>query len=388
MTIQPPKYAQYVLQTLENAGYQAYFVGGSVRDMLLQRRPQDWDACTDALPEQVMACFPKTEPTGLKHGTVTVLSGGHRIEVTTFRTEGSYSDHRRPESVQFVPDLKEDLRRRDFTVNAMALSLRGGLTDLFGGRDDLAHKIIRCVGDPEMRFNEDALRMLRALRFSAKLDFEIEENTKAAILRCAPLAAALAPERISVELEQILRSKKPETAALAFRWGLMDAYVSVREDIPDLRSLKRLPKTTLARWTGLCALLEISGILQTEKFLRQLRLPTAVIRGAASGVMNALDHAPSCALDWKKILAFEGEDTAYCTASAVEALGSRNAFRTLESIRMSGECVSLRQLAVDGKTLLERGYKGTEVGSTLHRLLEHVLEHPEDNTTEKLMGLI
>ena len=176
-----------VLDTLQRAGFEAWYVGGCVRDTLLGRPIHDWDVTTSALPEQVLALFPRTVPTGLQHGTVTVLSDSGPVEVTTYRADGDYHDGRHPDGVRFVRSLREDTARRDFTVNAMAMDQRGNIRDFYGGRADLAAGILRCVGAPERRFREDALRMLRACRFAAQLGFAIEPETWAALLRCEPL---------------------------------------------------------------------------------------------------------------------------------------------------------------------------------------------------------
>lgn len=176
-----------IIKTLERAGFEARYVGGCVRDTLLNRPIHDWDIASQALPEDVMHLFAHCVPTGLKHGTVTVLLDGVSAEVTTYRLDGAYHDGRHPDGVRFVRSLADDLARRDFTINAMAMDESGAITDLFGGRDDLTRHVIRCVGDPETRFREDALRMLRAYRFAAQLGFSLDEQTQAAIRRCAPL---------------------------------------------------------------------------------------------------------------------------------------------------------------------------------------------------------
>ena len=181
MHISIPKHASDIIKTLSAHGYEAYVVGGCVRDSILGKEPADWDITTSALPEQVKALFPRTIDTGLKHGTVTIMMDKVGYEVTTYRIDGTYEDHRHPNEVTFTSDLKEDLMRRDFTINAMAYNEEQGLVDLFGGIQDLTDRIIRCVGNPAERFDEDALRMLRAVRFAGQLNFKIEENTKAAI---------------------------------------------------------------------------------------------------------------------------------------------------------------------------------------------------------------
>lgn len=191
-----------MLLGLQAREYRAYLVGGCVRDMIIGITPNDWDICTSALPKEVMEIFPTSRPTGLKHGTVTVVIGSHSVEVTTFRADGAYSDHRRPDSISFVTDLTADLSRRDFTMNAVALSPDGLTVDPFGGIEDIRLGIVRCVGEPELRFEEDALRMFRALRFAARLGFTIDIDTYSAIAAKAPLAASLAAERVRDELEK------------------------------------------------------------------------------------------------------------------------------------------------------------------------------------------
>ena len=200
-----PQAVRYVLERLEDAGFAAYAVGGCVRDTLLGRTPGDWDVTTAARPEQMLALFDGYAiPTGLKHGTVTVRAGEMHIEVTTFRADGTYTDHRRPDQVFFSDRLEEDLCRRDLTVNAMAMDLRGHITDLYGGREDLEAGILRCVGEPERRFEEDALRILRTLRFADVLGFSVEPRTDAALRVKAPLLRCIAPERILTEMDKLL----------------------------------------------------------------------------------------------------------------------------------------------------------------------------------------
>ena len=202
---QIPMAARRVLETMEKHGFAAYLVGGCVRDLLRGKQPQDWDMTTSARPEQVMALFGGAAiPTGLQHGTVTVRAGEDSFEITTFRRDGDYGDHRHPDRVTFTDSLAEDLMRRDFTINAMALDLRGELTDLHGGRDDLAAGVIRCVGDARRRFDEDALRILRALRFAAALGFALEEETERGARAMAPLLKTVAAERVREELLKLL----------------------------------------------------------------------------------------------------------------------------------------------------------------------------------------
>jgi len=198
--------AEKVIDTLEANGYEAYVVGGCVRDSFMGKIPEDWDICTSALPEQTADCFPDSHiiETGLKHGTITIITNHIPIEATTYRVDGDYSDNRRPDSVEFVRELKEDLSRRDFTINAMAYNHSRGLVDYFGGVSDIKGKTIRCVGDADKRFQEDSLRIMRALRFASALGFDIDEETSGAVFRNKELLGNIAVERISVELNKML----------------------------------------------------------------------------------------------------------------------------------------------------------------------------------------
>ncbi|MBR2277266.1 CCA tRNA nucleotidyltransferase [Leuconostoc gasicomitatum] len=217
--------AQPVLKTLENAGFEAYFVGGAVRDMLLNKPIHDVDIATSAFPEEVKSLFNKTIDTGIQHGTVMALDHGAGYEITTFRTESTYTDFRRPDKVTFVRSLKEDLKRRDFTINALAMNYSGNIVDLFDGLSDLKNGIVRAVGDAEVRFTEDALRMMRALRFSAQLEFAIDFNTQQALRKLAPNLEKIAVERIRVEFEKILMgSQASESLQIASRDQVM-AYL-------------------------------------------------------------------------------------------------------------------------------------------------------------------
>ncbi len=219
MQLNIPEYALRAIRVLENAGFSAYFVGGCVRDSLLGKTPTDWDITTDALPEQVKAAFCgyTVADTGLKHGTVTVVSDYHHLEITTYRIDGGYSDSRRPDSVSFTTDLHEDLKRRDFTVNAMAYHPERGLTDDWGGRQDLKEKTLRCVGLPEQRFQEDALRILRGLRFASVLGFSIEPKTEEALLQSGNLLSHVSGERIREELLKLLCGENVKQVLLTYR---------------------------------------------------------------------------------------------------------------------------------------------------------------------------
>ena len=221
-----PEGAKHIIDTLLSHGFEAYIVGGCVRDMLLGRVPEDWDITTSAKPDEVKSLFRRTVDTGIEHGTVTVLIKDESFEVTTYRMDGVYEDHRHPKEVVFTPSLEEDLKRRDFTINAMAYNDEKGVIDLFGGRADLEKGIIRCVGDPNERFNEDALRMLRGIRFAGQLQFDIEEKTLAAIRNLAGTLVNISAERIRVELTKLLISDGADRLSLAYETGLTEYFFS------------------------------------------------------------------------------------------------------------------------------------------------------------------
>ncbi len=386
--ISPPKYALNVLHRLESAGFQAFLVGGCVRDMLMNCRPQDWDICTNALPEQVTALFPRTHPTGIKHGTVTVVSLGKPLEVTTYRNDGEYADHRRPDKVRFVSSLDSDLERRDFTMNAIAMSASGELFDPFGGKSDIAARLIRCVGEPDKRFDEDALRMLRALRFSAVLGFEIDGGTLAAIERSSALVSVIAAERVRAELEKTLCSERPQTVARMISLGLLEGFVKPARAEIDLSPLAVLPKTPALRWAGLCAILERNALIsESESFLRALRLDNETLRCVSAGCTAVKSGIPLSPADYKRLCARLGDAGARCTAAAAEALGHRGRLSALRRVIRSGECRALSQLAVTGGDLEALGYHGKAIGGELQRLLEYVIESPEQNMRERLLSL-
>ena len=356
-----------ILQTLERAGFEARYVGGCVRDTLLGRPVHDWDIASQALPEDVLRLFPRCVPTGLQHGTVTVLLDDTSAEVTTYRLDGAYHDSRHPDGVRFVRSLADDLARRDFTINAMAMDLSGTITDLFGGREDLARGVIRCVGDAETRFREDALRMLRARRFAAQLGFALEAGTEAAIGRCAGLCAALSRERVREEAEKTLLSDRPALFGRMLADGLLAACLAPQR--ADFSALSGLPRTPEARWTG--AKLACPA-LQPEAFRLPARLCRLVTLTAATWQESRTE------LGWKRLIAAHGWETARLQAD----MQRTDAVRQIES---RGDCVTLRQLAVTGADLPQ--LCGRDVGRMLQLLLAYVLEHPAENQKTRLLTL-
>lgn len=378
-----PPHVAACCETLRQAGHRACPVGGCVRDSLLGRAPGDWDVATSARPEQTAALFPRAIPTGARHGTVTVSTPDGPIEVTSFRREGSYADSRHPDGVEFGVTLEEDLARRDFTINAMALDENGTVVDLFGGRTDLKGRLIRCVGDPDARFQEDALRMLRAVRFAAQLCFELDGGAAAAIRRNAHFAARLSPERVRAELERTLLSSRPELSAAFFDFGLISG-LPARRPI-DADRLARLPAQPLLRWAGLCGCLLDSAMTGScAGFLSSLRSDRKTLRACAAGETLRQAGIPQDTRQWRRALAVYG--TQGCRAAA--AMEGGGALSELEAVLAASPAVTTGQLALSGGELAGLGLSGPAIGAAQRRLLDHVLDHPEDNTWEKLRKIL
>ena len=377
--------AAALLDELHRAGFGAYAVGGCVRDSLLGLAPHDWDLCTAARPGQVMELFGEDRciPTGLQHGTVTVKRDGKLYEITTFRTEGRYSDGRHPDSVAFVPDLREDLARRDFTINAMAYSAEEGLCDPFGGREDLARGVVRAVGEPLRRFGEDALRILRLYRFAARFGFAIDEATEAAAKQLASHLDCVSAERIEEELNKLLAAPQPgaylEPEVLAF----VLPELPPEELTTARRRIDALPAGTeqvAARWAALLLPLGETG---ARKALKRLKCSNARIDGAAVLVRecgektpDALDKCDLC-LQAKRLLGKYDlhtvrQLTALWTALAPEEKASFDALRAeAEALTAQGGCCRISQLAVNGRDLMAAG---AAPGPGLRRVLEALLE--------------
>ena len=427
-----PEHAAQVLSALEGAGFGAWCVGGCVRDSLLGRTPQDWDVTTAAVPERVLAIFgDRAVPTGLAHGTVTVRTAGGVVEVTTLRRDGTYRDHRRPQSVTFTDSLEEDLCRRDFTVNAMALDLRGELADPLGGRADLDAGLLRCVGEPDRRFREDALRILRGVRFAAALGFAVEQETDRSLRANRALLALIAPERIWAELKGLLTAPGAAEALRAYPEVIGVFWPEVLDMVGfpqrnrhhcydvwehTLHALAQVPPELELRLTMLlhdigkpgCCTIDASGCghfkghparsaALAEEMLRRLRTDNAtretVVRLVAwhdrniprtrPGVASALRQLGET--DLRRLLRIKradnlAQDPAY--RAMQEQVGRAEAI--LDHLLAEGACVSLDQLAVRGGDLLALGLSGPAVGETLEALLDAVIEErlPNDRAAQ------
>ncbi|MDE6926712.1 MAG: HD domain-containing protein [Acetatifactor sp.] len=438
MRITIPVKAQYIIDTIMAAGFEAYVVGGCVRDSVLGREPQDWDITTSAKPEQVKELFPRTIDTGLQHGTVTVMQDKEGFEVTTYRIDGKYEDSRHPSEVIFTPDLREDLRRRDFTINAMAYNEKAGLVDIFGGMEDIRTGIVRCVGDPLERFGEDALRILRAIRFSAQLGYEIDGDTRDGIRKLAPALRNISAERIQTELVKLITSPHPEDLRTAYELGVtkvffpeFDVAMETEQKHPHhkynvgehtLHSLsyvkpdKKLRLAMLLHDIGKPATLTMdeSGVTHfhehpvvgekmAEDFLRRLKFDNDTIHGVCKLVLYH-DYGNSVEPDMRVVRRAVnkiGEDvfpalfeikradvmaqSDYMRQEKLELIDSWE--RLYRQVQEQNQCVSLKDLAVNGSDLIRAGWKpGKELGSVLQKLLDLVLEQPQCNTRETLLA--
>ena len=383
--------AAALLDTLHAAGYAAYAVGGCVRDSLLGRTAHDWDLCTSALPQQVMELFGAEQciPTGLQHGTVTIKYGGQLYETTTFRTEGSYTDGRHPDAVQFVPDVREDLARRDFTINAMAYNEAEGLVDPFGGQADLQNGLLRAVGEPQQRFTEDALRILRLYRFAARFGFALDAATARAARQLAPHLDCISAERIQEELAKLLAAPQPgaylEPAVLAVVLPeLTPAALEAAKPVVDAcpAGEENLP----VRWA---ALLGALGEADTRRVLKRLRCSNACIEETAVLVRETAGKSVCRSFSEEKASAHPGDihirqllgQYGLCTVERLcalcAALHPQNApdcalaAQRARQLEADGVCCRVSQLAVNGRDLMAAGIPA---GPALRRVLEALLD--------------
>ena len=435
MKIALPEKVSFIINTLMRAGYEAYAVGGCVRDVMLNRTPMDWDITTSAKPHEVKQLFGHTIDTGILHGTVTVMLEQEGFEVTTYRIDGEYEDARHPKEVSFTSDLLEDLKRRDFTINAMAYNDTQGLVDAFDGVGDLKRGIIRCVGRATERFSEDALRMLRAVRFSAQLGFVLEEETRAAIVELAPNIAKVSAERIQMELVKLLTSNHPEEIRTAYETGLTAVFLPEFDRMMETAQNNPHHCYTVGEHT----LMALQGV-ETDKVLRLTMLLHDVAKPVCRTTdENGTDHfyghpqkgsemarmilrrlkfdndttdRVSALVRWHDdnpelsprsvrrtisriglerypaLFAVKRADTlAQSTYCREEKLTYLDAYEALyHEVMEKQQCLTIKQLAVTGSDLIEAGMQpGKEIGSVLKQLLELVLEAPELNTKEKLL---
>ncbi len=385
---QIPAYVTAVMEALSAAGHRGYLVGGSLRDLLRGEVPHDFDLTTDATPEEMCAAFSafRVIPTGLKHGTVTVLSDGHPVEVTTHRTDGAYLDSRHPTSVSFTRRLEEDLSRRDFTVNAMAWGEEAGLVDLFGGREDLSRGIIRAVGDPVRRFREDALRILRAFRFSAKLNFSIEAETARAAAACREGLARISVERIFAELSALLEAAAAEKglAALLAAGCAPFVFSDLRVDEGALALLPRLP-----RRAPLCfaALLRENTPEAVAELCRRLHTSNLFSHTVTGLLAAAAEEKPTTPYEARRYVVhhFHHWEDALCLAEAwgEEVAAARE---LCLAVCRDRSAVDLHRLAVNGKQLQEEvGVRREKTGELLLRLQDLVWQEPARNRKEQLL---
>ena len=438
MTIRIPQDVLWILNKLNQAGYEAYVVGGCVRDSLMGREPNDWDITTDAEPLQVKKLFRRTIDTGLQHGTVTVMNHGVGYEVTTYRLDGEYDDHRRPDSVTFSKNLADDLMRRDFTINAMAYHPEKGLVDLYGGTEDLEGKRIRAVGDPDARFNEDALRILRAVRFAAQLGFQIEPETREAIRKHVKELSFVSIERIETELTKLICSPHPEEMEELYSLGI------TAKILPEFDRMMETPQNTPYHYTdvGHHTIAVMQGVSPT-KIMRYAALLHDVAKPdckkkdemgrdhfyghPAAGEPIARDILKRLKLDNKTIdeatllvrwhdFGLKGDLTEAGFRKGVSRMGLEHfpAYLEIRKADMDGQsdymkaekeagyqqilamyekllkekpALTIKDLAVNGKALMEKGIPaGPKMGEILKHLLDYVLEEPGRNTEEELLA--
>ncbi|MBP3397290.1 MAG: tRNA nucleotidyltransferase [Clostridia bacterium] len=386
-----PDYILSLMDALESAGRRGYAVGGCVRDLLLGRVPDDFDMTSNAPPEELMRILAayRVIPTGLQHGTVTVLSEGHPVEITTHRTDGTYSDSRHPDTVTFTERVEEDLARRDFTINAMAYHPEVGIVDPYGGRRDLARGVIRAVGDPQKRFREDALRILRCFRFAAKLQFEIEEETERGAAILAPRLADIAVERILTELCKLLEAPGAVKALFRMEAAGVLPYV-FPEAIPDsalFDTLNALPPEASLR---LAALLSDKAAATVEALCRRLHASNAFIKQVVGYLAAYKSELPTDAYTARRFLChhFGQEEGGLALHKALNGEDITAALDLVRQVRRDRTAVELRRLALNGRELQEQvGVPPAETGKLLLYLQDQVWRDPACNRRETLLAL-
>ncbi len=439
MKFEIPTGAQKILQTLTDAGHEAYLVGGCVRDLLRRVEPHDWDICTSARPEETEKCFAgrRIIETGLKHGTVTVLEDGEPYEITTYRTEGPYSDSRRPDYVEFVSSLEADLARRDFTMNAIAMGLDGSLRDPFGGGADIEAGLIRCVGEPAHRFREDGLRVMRALRFAAVLGYGIEKRTAQAIHENRHMLEHVAAERINVELCKLLVGANVSEILRQYPdvfcqfWPQLGTLVTLEQNNPwhcwggwehTIHAVEATPADLILRLTMLlhdigkpsCKSTDEKGIDHfyghpsisaklADEMLRGLKFDNRTRERVVTLVEYHDVQIPNRERSIRKWLSRLGPETFFQLLEVKRADGMGQAYELVknrlteledmkakaEEIVAQGQCFSLKDLAVNGRDVIAAGVTpGPEVGRVLNGLLEQVISGEVPNEQKDLLNLI
>ena len=367
-----PSHVKKILAALEQQGHEAYAVGGCIRDLLMERQPSDWDICTSARPEETTACFGEENAvqTGAKHGTVTVLTEEGPVEITTYRIDGDYLDGRHPEAVAFTTNLEEDLKRRDFTMNALAYNPERGLVDLHNGAYDIKHKMVHCVGEPQKRFEEDALRILRALRFRSVLCFQMDMETAKAVRSCAHLLTKISKERINGELSKLVLGPAVDTVIGSY-------YEVLQVCCPGLvpASVKKLPKELSVR----LAMLFPEG---TKEALRELKYDNRTVEQAAA-IARLLEAQPEPQVDRRAICRMLKGEGEFVTGMYYAAFGEESC---VKAVIDSSVCWNLKQLAVSGGDLIKLGaVPGPAIGSILDEMLELVIDGKLENSGECLL---
>jgi len=407
-----PDHVKFIITTLKSAHYEAYIVGGCVRDIIRGAQPKDWDIATSATPEQAKALFERTVDTGIKHGTITVLLDSQPYEVTTYRVDGAYLDNRRPETVSFANKIEEDLSRRDFTMNAIAYNPHKGFADPFGGRDDIGKRIIRCVGNPMHRFGEDALRMLRAIRFAATTGFSIDTEILAAISTLNHHLKNISPERIREEFGKLIVSPNVEAVELLHSTGLLQFMIfgvayegDLTEIIPWLKKCPPIEAMRLALFLHWVSSNECELILRNLRYDNKTMKEVLVYLKYASSIENLVienlivenlicDRDDTTRYQVKKILRhisqahFENLITLKMITNPTYLHSLEQILKTSQDIQQKGECFNLRSLAINGTDLKNAGItKGEEIGNILESLLDIVMDNPRLNKRDELLAL-
>lgn len=404
-----PDDVRRIIKTIEDNGYEAYAVGGCVRDSILGRNPDDWDITTSARPEQIKSFFKKTIDTGIKHGTVTVMMNHTGYEVTTYRIDGEYKDGRHPESVEFSAKLVDDLKRRDFTINAMAYNESNGFVDEFNGIEDLNNHVIRCVGNPIERFSEDALRMMRAIRFSAQLGFDIDSKTYAAIVELAPAIRQVSMERVQVELAKTIMSDNPfyvkqyeQTGLLRENLSYMDEILSGKLVKNAMAMLKYAPKITVLRYAAIFNMGEPDRVKAELKALKLDNYTVDTVTKLVAYSKDTIEENEPAVREavhkyGKELLAlmFENEEARINTKEEIvgislnsQRLHLNRIKKMYEDIISRGDCISVKDLDITGNDLMEYGLSGVQIGKTLNELLHIVIENPKLNEKSTLLAMI